>query len=338
MPSESTLIVGPSWVGDTMMAQSLFKLLKSKSPAPIDVLAPLWTAALLKRMPEVRNVILSPFEHGDLAIKKRYQFGASLREKAYSHAIILPNTFKSALIPWAANIPKRTGWMGECRLGLLNDVRLLNKRLYPLMVERYIALGMPSKTPIIRPYAFPSLSVTEAEQQTTRHAMQLTISDKPILALCPGAAFGAAKCWPPHYFAEIAKKKRDAGYDIWLFGSKNDAWALDHIAEALKHDCQHFGGRLTLDQTVDLLSLATCIVSNDSGLMHVGAALDKPVFAIFGPTNANVTPPLSQKAVILSLTLPCQPCGKRACPLKHHHCMVQLTPDQVLLKMAKAGL
>jgi len=333
------LIIAPSWVGDTMMAQGLFKLLKTESPAhTIDVLAPEWTYPLVKRMPEVNDVMLSPFIHGDFKPKERYFFGVSLRTRNYEKAIVLPNTFKSAIIPWAAAIPTRTGWFGECRMGLLNDTRFLNKKKYPRMIERYLALGLLRGAPLPNPYPVPSLSVTESQQHATSQHFQLKIDQsKRILALCPGAAFGAAKCWPPNYFAELARKKQQEGYDIWLFGAKQDAWALDHIALSLNHQCEHFGGRLTLDQTVDLLSLATCIVSNDSGLMHIGAALNKPLFAIFGPTNPEFTPPLSDHAVILTTHLPCQPCGKRICPLKHHHCMIQLTPDYVLAKMREAG-
>jgi heptosyltransferase-2 len=335
--NESILIVGPSWVGDTMMAQSLFKLLKMQEAVHIDVLAPSWTHSLLKRMPEVRDALLSPFEHGDLKIKERYHFGFSLRAKKYDRAIVLPNSFKSALIPWAAKIPKRTGWIGEYRLLLLNDIRFLNRKQYPLMVERYLALGVGKNTPLSKPYPIPSLSVTKAEQKKSIQELNIHYGAKPILALCPGAAFGSAKCWPPQYFAEIAQKKRAEGYDIWLFGATSDAWAIDYIAKALQHDCMNFSGRLTLEQTVDLLSLTSCIITNDSGLMHIGAALDKPVFAIYGPTNPAFTPPLSEKAVILSLALPCQPCGKRVCPLKHHHCMLQLTPEHLLSKMAEIG-
>lgn len=335
--NEPILIVGPSWVGDTVMAQSLFKLLKSTDNTQIDVLAPHWSIDVLKRMPEVREAILSPFSHGELKLSARYKFGASLRKKKYKRAILLPNTFKSAIIPFAANIPIRTGWLGEYRFGLLNDIRYLDKQQYKSMVERYLALGLPPKTTLPAVFPTPSLTVTEASQHKTLSDLKMSAPKNPVLALCPGAAFGSAKCWPPAYYADLAKQKRSEGYDIWLFGSQNDAWALDHIDKALKHHCIHFGGKLTLDQTIDLLSLATCQISNDSGLMHIGAALDIPVFVLYGPTDPTFTPPLSQKAVILSLSLPCQPCGKRICPLKHHNCMIQLTSEQVLAKMTASG-
>jgi len=333
----SILIVAPSWVGDTMMAQSLFKLLKARGPINIDVLATQWIIDLVKCMPEVREVILAPYGHGDLKIKKRYALGYALREKHYDEAIVLPNTFKSAIVPWAAGIPKRTGWMGEFRFGLLNDIRYLNRKRFPRMVERYIALGLPKNAELPSSFPLPALVVDTTEAENTAALFSVTKRSSRILALCPGAAFGSAKCWPPNYFAELAKQKHQEGYDIWLFGAKQDAAALDQIANALNHDCQHFGGKLSLKQTIHLLSLATCVISNDSGLMHVSAALDKPVFAIFGPTNPAFTPPLSDKAVVLSLNLPCQPCKEKTCPLKHHHCMVMLTPDQVLDAMRKAG-
>jgi heptosyltransferase-2 len=333
----SILIVAPSWVGDTMMAQSLFKLLKAQGPVNIDVLATQWVIDLLKCMPEVRETILMPLEHGDLKIKKRYALGYSLREKQYDQAIILPNTFKSAIVPWAAGIPKRTGWMGEFRFALLNEIRFLNRKRYPRMVERYLALGLPKGAAIPPDYPRPKLTVDQKKAEDTAKLFNVQDRPKRILALCPGAAYGSAKCWPSDHFAALAKQKHQEGYDIWLFGAKQDAATLDPIATALNHECQHFGGKLTLKQTIQLLSFTTCVVSNDSGLMHVAAALDKPVFAIFGPTNPAFTPPLSDKAVILTLKLPCQPCGERTCPLKHNHCMTMLTTEQVLDAMKKAG-
>lgn len=340
MTKQHILIVGPSWVGDTMMAQGLFQLLKKNNPqAKIDVLAPAWTFALLKRMQEVSEALVLPFEHGELRLKDRYQFGVSLRERHYDEAIVLPNSAKSAIIPWAARIPKRTGSLGEFRFGLLNDIRYLKQKLYPRMIEQYLALGLPAKTNLPRPLPIPSIKVSLDQQAAVLAKFNITLTDQPILALCPGAAFGSGKCWPPSYFAEVAKQKRALGYRIWLFGSKQDVWATNHIASELQHEqCDNWAGKLTLDDTVDLLSQSAVVLSNDSGLMHVAAALDKPIFALYGPTSPAFTPPLSNKAAIISLHLPCQPCFKRTCPLKHHHCMVQLTPDLVLEKMQHFSL
>lgn len=329
----SILIIAPSWVGDTMMAQPLFKLLK-ENPCDIDVVAQAWTYDLLKFMPEIREVLLSPFGHGDLSLRERYQFGKKLKPKNYQRAIVLPNSFKSAIIPWAAEIPQRTGWLGEFRFLLLNDIHKKPER-YHRQVDRYLALHqgkLPREIPV------PSLLVDQETQDKVLAHFNLTLKkEAPILALCPGAAYGSAKCWPKEYYAAVAKEKRKQGYEIWLFGSVNEAKALNFISEEINNDCQNFAGN-PLDQTIALLSLATCIISNDSGLMHIGAALNKPLFALFGPTNKAFTPPLSPFATVLSMDFSCQPCGKRTCPLSHHDCMVKLKPELVLERMAASGL
>ena len=212
------LIIGPAWVGDMVMAQCLFKLLKQRQPhAMIDVLAPAWSLPLLARMPEVNAAKVMPIGHGEMALKKRYQLGKALRSEQYQQAIVLPNSFKSALIPFFARIPLRTGWRGEMRYGLLNDVRVLNKRHYPLMIEQFMALGLPTQEKLSKPYPLPALqtfSVTDS-------------GSAPILALCPGAEFGPAKRWPEEYYAEIANAKlkegllntpiRQSQFKVWNF-------------------------------------------------------------------------------------------------------------------------
>ena len=212
------LIVGPSWVGDMVMAQCLFKLLKLRHPKiVIDVLAPAWSEPLLARMPEVSKAIIMPLGHGELALKKRFQLGRMLAN-TYSEAIILPNSFKSALIPWFANIPKRTGWRGEMRYVLLNDLRILNKSRYALMIERFLALGLAPNETLQKPYPLPSLYISEASQKKALLKHQLVYPEAPILALCPGAEFGPAKRWPEEYYAEMANEKLNQGWQVWMFG------------------------------------------------------------------------------------------------------------------------
>lgn len=325
------LIVGPSWVGDMVMAQTLFKLLKSQHPElRIDVLAPAWTFSLLARMPEVTQPIEIPFAHGELKLKARYALGKALRKEKYDQAIVLPNSFKAALIPWFAQIPKRTGWRGEFRYGVLNDVRQLDKKRYGLMIEQFMALGLPADAPLPALYPYPSFATPATSQEAVLKKLNPIWRGKPILGIAAGAEFGPAKRWPEKYYADVAKQKLAQGWDVWLFGSIKDKPVTDAIMDLTDHACENLAGRPVLAETIDLLSLVTGLITNDSGLMHVASALKKPVIAIYGSTSPKFTPPLDDKATILQLDLPCQPCFQRECPLKHHQCMQDLTPASVL--------
>lgn len=189
------LVVGPSWVGDMMMSQSLYRTLRARYPqAIIDVMAPAWCRPLLSRMPEVNEAIPMPLGHGALAIGERRKLGHSLRERRYDRAYVLPNSFKSALVPFFANIPLRTGWRGEMRYGLLNDARVLDKDAWPLMVERYVALAydngvMRCAKDLPQPLLWPQLQVNEGEKSQACSAFNLS-NDRPIIGFCPGAEFG----------------------------------------------------------------------------------------------------------------------------------------------------
>ncbi len=322
------LIVGPAWVGDMVMAHSLLQLLRSQHPtAEIDVLAPGWSAALLARMPEVNDAIVMPLGHGVLALGERYRLGKQLRAKKYTQAIVLPNSFKSALIPFWAHIPLRTGFRGEWRYGVLNDVRRLDKNHLPLMVERFVALGVPADGEMPRPYPVPRLTVTAEMCHATLTKYALTVN-QPVLALCPGAEFGAAKRWPEKYYAAVAREKIAAGWQVWLLGSTNDCAVTAAIAQ-LAPGCVDLAGKTALGEAIDLLAQVTAVVTNDSGLMHIAAALQKPLVAVYGPTSVGFTPPLSASAKVVSLNLDCQPCFQRTCPLKHHKCMEDLLPSTV---------
>jgi len=328
--TEKILIVGPAWIGDMVMAQTLFKTLRQQYPlAELHVLAPDWTRALLSRMPEINKAISLPFAHGELNLKKRWQLGRSLRQANYSQAIVLPNSFKSALIPFFAGIKKRIGWRGEFRYGLLSELRILNKTQYPLMIERFMALGVPSTQLLKKPYPLPQLIINHDSLQAVANKYQLQV-DKPIIALCPGVAFGPSKRWPAEYFAEVAKSKLQEGYQIWLFGSLADKPLAEIIQAQNNKRCVDLCGGTSLAEAIDLLSLAKLIVTNDSGLMHIGAALHKPLIAIYGSTSADFTPPLGDRVKILNLNLACSPCFKRECPLGHLRCMKDLTPEQVI--------
>lgn len=328
------LIIGPSWVGDMIMAQALFKMLKQTNPtAQIDVLAPMWSSPVLGRMPEIDNVIDLPIAHGEFGLRKRLALGIKLRERKYTQAITLTNSWKSALIPWFAKIPVRTGWLGEMRWGLLNDIRYLNKTLLPKMVQRYIALGMLATGQMPDKLPMPKLNATAESLQLVLNKFAINL-DQPILALCPGAAYGPAKRWPMEYFAQLAEQRIAAGWQIWFFGSQQDSSVIDNIQSQIHTKTLSFAGKINLLETIDLFSVVQAVVSNDSGLLHIAASLDKPLVAIYGSTSAKFTPPLSTKAkIVQDNTLPCRPCFKRECPLKHLNCMYSIKPAQVLSAM-----
>ncbi|HUQ28714.1 MAG TPA: lipopolysaccharide heptosyltransferase II [Usitatibacter sp.] len=323
-----TLVVAPSWVGDAVLSHPLLVRLKERDPAGrIDVIAPPWALPVYRRMPEVANAIAQPFGHGDLKLGERRRFAKGLAR--YDQAIVLPNSWKSALIPWHANIPRRTGYIGELRYGLLNDARPLDARALPLIVERYAALAQPRRQELRRPLPAPRLAIDEAARRATLQTFGLTL-DRPVAAFAPGAEFGAAKRWPARHFASLARTLGTRGYQVWLFGSKKDAAITAEIDAAAGGTCLDLAGRTTLDQAIDLMSVASRVVTNDSGLMHIAAALDRPMAALFGSSSAAFTPPLSHRAVVISLRLSCSPCFKRECPLGHTNCLVTIQPETVL--------
>lgn len=331
--SDRVLVIGPAWVGDMVMAQSLFITLKTDNPAAeIDVLAPGWTLPLLARMPEVTTPIATPFVHGKLQLKGRYRLARQLSRSHYQRAIILPNSFKAALVPFWAGIPRRTGYVGEQRWGLVNDIRRLDPIRLPMTAQRFVALaGMRDQAPPNRAtIPQPCLVADGSSVQRTLESLTISQPSRPVLALCPGAEYGPAKCWPVDYFAAVAQHKLNAGWQVWLLGSSNDAAASDAVNRRCTNRCLDCTGRTTLEQAIDLLSLATLVVSNDSGLMHVAAALNRPTIALYGSSDPGMTPPLSESARVLWLGLECSPCFKRTCPLGHLNCLRELTPDQVL--------
>lgn len=339
------LIIGPSWVGDMVMSQSLYITLKKQHPeAIIDVMAPAWCKPILERMPEVNQAIEMPFKHGQFSFFERIKLGLLLKKDQYQHAYVLPNSAKSAIIPFFAKIPKRTGWKGELRYGLLNDLRS-NKKSFQYMVERYIALAYPKQDMKnskslggLTQQPKPTLAVDKKIQALTRTKYQL-LDERPIIGLCPGAEFGPAKRWPEEHYAEVAEEMVNQGYQVWIFGSVKDQATTDKIHKLLsKKDQLHthkLSGKTSLIEVVDLLASCETVVSNDSGLMHIAAAVGCKVIAIYGSTSPEYTPPLADKVTILQTDIACRPCFKKQCPYGHLKCLTELSSEAVITNLLK---
>ncbi len=317
-----------------VMIEPLLALLKNRQPAPvIDVLAPAWSRPLLERMAQVRRAIDLPIGHGALALGERWRIGRALRGQ-YRQAIVLPGSWKSALIPFFARTPIRTGFVRELRYGVLNDTRRLDKRALPMTVQRFAALGLDPATALPRRLV-PALQSNPQTVADTLHALGLDAAAAPVLALCPGAEYGPAKRWPAEHFAAVARHYRALGWQVWLLGSAKDAPVTAAVNAAADDGCVDLAGRTNLGQACDLIASADLVVSNDSGLMHVAAAFGRPLIAVYGSSDPGFTPPLSDRARVLSLKLDCSPCFRRECPLGHLHCLNDLAPAQVLAAAAE---
>lgn len=331
--TQKILIAGPAWVGDMVMAQSLFIILKQRSkPVEIDVLAPAWSNPIISRMPEVREIINLPVNHGELGLIERYKLGKSLRSKQYDQAIITPRSYKSALVPFFAQAKQRTGYRGEMRYGVLNDIRQLDKNILKKTVQRYVALGIESDAFDVPEIPFPKLTVDNNNLQMLLTKFDLNL-EAPIVALLPGAEYGEAKRWPIQYYSELANKLGEQGFQVWVLGSEKDKTAADEIVKG--NEAINLCGKTKLEDSIDLLSVCKSAVTNDSGLMHIAAAVDIPLVAIYGSSTPDYTPPLTNKAKIQYLGLECSPCFKRACPLGHTNCLIEIKPNAIFQSVLK---
>ena len=328
--NKKILVVGPSWVGDMIMAQSLFITLKQQNPdVQIDVLAPVWSLPILQRMPEVTDTIEMPVRHGKLAMGARYQLGKQLRQRKYEQAIVTPRSWKSALVPFFAHIPQRTGYRGEMRFGLLNDIRLLDKAVLTKTVQRYVNLGLAKHDVQSLDIPHPVLEVDKQNQKELLGRLSLSL-DLPVIGFMPGAEYGPAKCWPPEYFSKLAQRLIEAGHQVWIFGSDKDVKVAEEIASQVAvNGIYNLAGSTRLEDVIDLIALCEKVVTNDSGLMHVAAAVGKNLVAIYGSSTPDYTPPLSDHAEVLYLGLECSPCFKRECPYGHYECLRNITVDNV---------
>jgi heptosyltransferase-2 len=305
------LVVAPNWIGDALMAQPLLTRLREQDPAAkIHVLAPDGVAPVARRMPEVDEVIAVPFRHGALNLASRWRLARALARRGYDRAIVLPNSWKSALVPFLAGIPRRAGYVGELRYGLLNSTQPNTKSPMPLHYAR-LAGGDPSS-------ALPQPRLQVSREEISEAQKRFGIS-APYAVLCPGAEYGPAKRWP--YFKELAGR---IGMPAVILGSRNDREAAAGIGG------KDLAGRTTLDEAIALIAGAAVVVSNDSGLMHVAAALGRRQVALFGSSSPEHTPPASANARVLWLRLECSPCFARECPLGHFRCMKEISVEQVL--------
>jgi heptosyltransferase-2 len=308
------LVVAPNWIGDALMAQPLLARLREKNPgAQIDVLAPGWVAPVVRRMAEVGDVIAVPLRHKRLQLGERWRIARDLRARRYGEAIVLPNSWKSALLPFFAGIPVRTGYVGEARYGLLNVLHGKDEAPMPL---HYARLAEP-------PGAQPKESLPEprlrAEPREIEAARRRFGIEGPYGVFCPGAEYGPAKRWP--YFRELSTRLQGQAV---ILGSANDREAAQGIVG------RNLAGETTLDEAIALIAGADYVVTNDSGLMHVAAALGRPQVALFGSSSPAHTPPLSSAARVLWLAVECSPCFERECPLGHFRCMREMTVETVL--------
>ncbi|CAM2180318.1 Lipopolysaccharide heptosyltransferase 2 [Paraburkholderia sacchari] len=325
------LVIAPNWIGDALMAQPLLsRLVKLHPRIDIDAIAPTWVAPVLERMPEIRDVYATDLAHGKLQLLRRWQLAGDLRAERYDAVYVLPNSLKSALIPWLANIPLRIGYTGESRYGFLN-VRHANppKTERPPMVKHYAALAyapgatVPDDLPLPRLEADPN----EASRVSSRFNLDTRV---PLLVFCPGAEYGPAKRWPPEHFAALARMVGQSFpyTQIVALGSPKDAPLAQAIADKAPN-VRNLCGQTALGEACALISRASAVVTNDSGLMHVAAALRRPLVAIYGSTDPRHTPPLSDLAKVQWLHLECSPCFARECPLGHLNCLRELSPEQV---------
>ena len=325
--AERILIVAPSWVGDAILSEPLVAVLREPFAEPfVDVLAPPWCAPVYARMRGVGDIIENPLGHGELGLGRRRALAREVRGRGYTHAFILPNSFKSALIPWLAGIPRRIGYAAEGRRALLTEARRLDPTALPRLVDRFVALAVPKGRLIPTPPA-PVLVPNASNAFAAMRALTLS-THRPIAILCPGAEYGPAKRWPAEHFIALARRLLDEGYAVWLLGSPNDQPVAQPIAAAIA-GVRDLTGRTDLGTAIDLLSLASVVVSNDSGLMHAAAAVGRPLVALFGSSSPDYTPPLSPLAHIAKIDIVCSPCFQRECPLGHFKCMRELEVEVV---------
>ena len=320
------LVVAPAWVGDMVMAHTLVPGLVRRG-AVVEFLAPPATSDLARRMPGVSAVHDLNVGHGALGFRERADAAKRLKARRFDWAIVLPNSFKSAITPFLAGIPRRTGFIGEARYGLLNDRRRLDTANLPRLVDRFAALAD------VAPEG-PGLRADSARCEALRSEFDLR--GDTLIALCPGAEYGPSKRWPAERFAELARRLAAKGVVVFILGNARDAELGRSIARC--SPARDLTGKTDLLDAVDILSAASAAVTNDSGLLHVAAALDVPVAGVYGSTTPAFTPPLSARSLAIGHDLPCRPCFRRECPFGHRACLTNTSADRVLGALDALGV
>ena len=328
------LLVPYMWIGDFVRCHSVVKLLNARYPhRPVDVLTTTLCAPLLDYMPGVRKGLVVDLPRKRLAFGQHRALADRLRAEQYGSALVMPRTWKSALARFLAGIPERTGFAGEVRFGLLNDIRFGEKKL-PRMIDRCGALALPKGAALPPAWPKPKLDVTAQAAAAWRASRGLPDDSRPVVAFAPGAV-GPAKRWT--YFAELARQLTAEGLSVWVLGGPSEApLAAEIVGAAGPH--AHDLTSNDLRNAILALKLAQATVSNDSGLVHVSAAIGTPTIGIFGPTNPWHWAPLNPLAAVIETRtdVPCRPCHKPTCRLIHHRCMVDIPPSQVLPAVHRA--
>ena len=324
------LVVGPSWIGDTVMAQSLYKLLVSRDlSAEIHVVAPAWSVPVLDRMPEVTRAWELPVVHGELGIGKRWRLARKLRQEGFQRAIVLPRSLKASLVPFFASVPARTGYRGEWRFGLINDIRPFDAERLDQTIKRFVALGLGLEETALPSIPRPRLDIDRNNLCAATERLGLD-SESDAVALIPGAEYGPAKRWPLKYYADLASRLVRVGLKVWILGSKKEYELGNAVSSPANHpNVINLCGETSLADVIDLLGAARVAVTNDSGLMHVAAAVGTHVMGIYGSSSPHFTPPLTDSKDVFYLDLECSPCFQRECPLGHFRCMTDLGVDEL---------
>tara|TARA_Y100000996_G_scaffold328235_1_gene264279 strand:- start:803 stop:1819 length:1017 start_codon:yes stop_codon:yes gene_type:complete len=328
---ERFLIIAPSWIGDLLMSQSVFKFLKHKyHNCTIDVIARPYLSDLLKLMPEINNVHDLDIQHNELGITKRSKISMQLKKHNYSSAIILTNTFKSALVPWIMRIPERIGYKRELRSILLTKSFKLIKHK-DSMVNRYLKLVGTTFNNNLR----PSLRISSDQAEESKNKFLLNNMKKNIF-LCPEAEFGITKRWPKNNWIELAKRFKQNNYNVYFLGKDITS---ARVFEPVVNNSSIISliGKTNLKEVTYLLSSANLVVANDSGLMHLAASLDVNLISIFGSSSPFYTPPLmkNNNGEVIYKQLDCSPCFKNSCPLNEDDnlkCLKSITVDEISKK------
>ncbi len=328
------LVVPYMWIGDFVRCHSVVKLLNARFPdRPVDVLSTTLCAPLADYMPGLRRAIVVDLPRSRIALKDQLALARRLKRQNYGSALIMPRTWKSALAPFFARIPERTGFLGEMRFALLNDLRYGERKL-PRMVDRCAALALPRAAQLPPQWPLPELKVARAEIESWRRKLALDYDDRLVVALAPGAV-GPSKRWPASAYGALTRRLLAEGYGVWVVGGPEEkALAAEIIGDTTARDLTGHD----LRNAILALAAAAVAVSNDSGLLHVAAALGTPAIGIFGPTSPWHWAPLNPLAATIETTtkVECRPCHKPVCRLTHHRCMRDIPPDQVLTAVRQA--